>query len=89
LYAEICWNESLVEAPNFEENTETRKHVSQSDVRYEIKSKNQKTPLSRALGNSIELDLVTSSGESRLLDSLAEEVQVGEQLASLLVGGAP
>jgi hypothetical protein len=46
-------------------------------------------PLSRALGNRVELDSVASSRESRLLNSLAEEVQVGEQLAGLHIGGAP
>jgi hypothetical protein len=69
-----------------QENTKPRKRVSQSDVPDEMKSQ---IPLSRALRNRAELDSVTSSRQSGLLNSLAEEVQVGEQLAGLHIGGAP
>lgn len=37
----------------------------------------------------MELNLITALGKSRLLDGLAKEVEVGEELSSLDVGGAP
>lgn len=40
-------------------------------------------------GHGLQVDLVTTSGHGRLLDVLVEEVQVGEELASLGVDGAP
>ena len=52
-------------------------------------SSKTKTPLSRSLGHGLEVDLVTTSRDSGLLHTLAEEVQVGEELAGFGVDGAP
>jgi hypothetical protein len=48
-----------------------------------------KAKLNRGLGHGLELDLVTACGESRFLHALAEEVQVGEELAGVGIDGAP